>query len=190
MMKTVQIAPLTTLKERAARLALGLGLATTLAFGAVLPALAAEGEVILQAGTSSVQIADFSFNSGGAVALSGGANQTTTATPSITVVDASGSSQGWEITLSASAFENAGATKTLVASPRVTGATVNGATNSVSSYAGGISINGTNVIAGATAAQASNGTHVVTPTVEIDIPADTEIDNYTSTFTVSFVQAP
>lgn len=54
-MKTVQTRPLTTLKQRATRFGLGLGLAATLALGAALPALAAPG--VTAAGPVSAQAA-------------------------------------------------------------------------------------------------------------------------------------
>ena len=45
-MKTVQMAPISTFKQRVARLGFGVALAATLALGAVMPALAAEGDTL------------------------------------------------------------------------------------------------------------------------------------------------
>ncbi len=190
-MKAVQLTPL---KQRAARLGLGLGLAATLALGAVMPVGADDGTgtVVLNAGTRSVNIDNFSF----AARTLNGVSQTTTAAPVIAVVDPSGSSLGWNVTMSATAFENTGATKTLVATPRVTAATLtddnaSGANHANAvSYGTPISIASSAKIASSAADATSNGAFTLTPTITIDIPYNTEVATYTSTVTVTITAAP
>lgn len=187
-----------TLRQRFARFGFSCGLAATLTLGAVIPALADDGDGTIQLtpGTQSAIIGDFAF----AARNLTGAAQTSTAAPAIAVTDATGDGAGWHIQMSATAFTGTGTdqsetSRTLVAAPRVTAAPITSPslTNDVD-YDTPVSISTTPAkIASAAAAQSSNGQFTVTPDITIDIPADTyavTAAGYKSIFTVSIVAGP
>ena len=187
-MKTLQMGPLTTLKHRVARLGFGVSLAAMLALGAAMPALAAPGDgtVVLTGGNLTATQAAFAFTG---VTLSGAA-QVTTASAPIEVVDATGSSLGWNVTMNMGAFTDGA--KTLVGAPRVTaGGITGGAVAGSVSYATPITVDGAaSKIGNATAADTSNGTFTFTPTVEIDVPANALAGSYTSVAVITVTSAP
>ena len=194
-MKTVQMGPKSTFKQRATRFGLGLGLAATLALGAVMPAMAAPddgvGTANVTAGVNSAIVGTFAFDDGlfapeapatpNGVKLTGLVGQVATAAPAITVVDASGSTNGWTVTMSMPNTFTDGA-KSFTAAPRITG------TTSIDKTVTGVTKSTPSIVGGATVVSApagtAGGTYIVTPTITVDIPEDTKIGTYTSTLTV------
>jgi hypothetical protein len=182
-----------SLRQRIARFGIGLGLATTMALGAVVPALADDtpvGTLTLTAGARTVDAADFSFASR---ALTGVA-QTSTASPAITVTNATGDDQGWVITMEADPFvDAAGTPHALVADPRIaTKPTLTGGaltTGSITTpYTTAVHVSTQSEIAAVDATQAGNGVFTLTPTITIDIPANAQTPvggSYSSTVTIT-----
>ncbi len=113
-MKMLQTGPMTTLKQRAARLGLGLGLAATLALGAVMPALAADPGLTITGTPVSATPGTIAYSidggSGGAtntIALDGLAHRIAFTVP-VHAVDHSGDDAGWKTSFSLTAFKTAG----------------------------------------------------------------------------------
>jgi hypothetical protein len=193
-MKTLQMGPMTTLKQRATRFGLGLGLAATLALSAAMPALAdtpsAPGTLTLTGGsTVTATIAGFAFTG---VTLTGVAGLTTEGAPQVTVVDSTGSSAGYGVGMTMTQFSGTGAAS-FTGAPRVTAGMFDYAQNTIPDYTTPIDLNDTTAvaIAGAAATQASNGTNVLSSTIAITIPADAQAGTvYSSTLTVSIVATP
>lgn len=199
-MKTVQMAPLTTFKQRAASLGLGLGLAATMALSAVMPALAADGTV---PGSINVNGGGYSVAATGnqaefTVLLDGG-NQTTTDTFGLATTDATGSGAGWDVQITVGTFaEVLDSTKTINVSPKITGVAIEtGSTGTAPSdsglaarYASGakVDVSSTAKVFGADAGTGL-GASTITPTMQITVPANAHVDSvsggYTGTITVT-----
>lgn len=113
-MKTPQTGPVTTLKQRAARLGIGLGLAATLALGAVMPALAADPGLTITgtpvsatAGTLAYSLDGGSSGAAASIALDGLAHSVAITVP-VRAVDHSGNDAGWKTSFSLSTFKTSG----------------------------------------------------------------------------------
>jgi len=110
-MKTLQTGPMTTLKQRAARFGLGLGLAATLALSAVMPALAADPGLTIT-GTpvsSTVGTLGYAVDAGtsgatASISLNGLAHSVAITVP-VHAVDHSGNDAGWNTTFSLASFK-------------------------------------------------------------------------------------
>ena len=103
-MKTMQTGPVTTLKQRVARLTVGLGLAAMMAFGAAMPTLAAEGDTGFTVTGSSLALVSVTESTGAAVTLSG-LDQTSNFNVGLTINDPSGTGAGWKVTATSTTFE-------------------------------------------------------------------------------------
>src|SRR5262245_57560302 len=100
------------LKQRLARLGLGLGLAATMAFGAVVPALADE-----VTGTTNVAGGSLTMSATDAPSIAAtlnGTDQTPIDTFDISVNDARGSGAGWNLQITSTAFSNGGGSPKLL----------------------------------------------------------------------------
>lgn len=110
-MKTMQTAPMTTLKQHIARLTIGLGLAATLALGAVMPTLAASEPVTGTAKVTGAPDVVFTVPSTLAmslVALNDGTDKDSTGSLVIGVVDYRGNGNGWKLQISSTGFMRSG----------------------------------------------------------------------------------
>jgi len=190
--------PMSNFKQRAARLTIGLGLAATMALSAVMPALAAPGTgtgtAQITGGATTATVAGFAFDdeftavpgTPDGVKLTG-ADQVATATPVVTVVDATGTASGWSVTMKLSNTFSDGGSNQFTAAPTVTGTTIRNSANALvtptGSGIGNISSTTAATIAGVAAAT-PGGTYTVTPTIQIAIPQDTKVATYTGTLTV------
>lgn len=130
-----------------------------------------------------------------------GTDQTPNYTLPMTVLDATGSGTGWNVTITSTTFTTGGG------SPHLLSTTASNATGVSSSCATGTCTNPTNSItyplgvpAGSTAptavklfnaaANSGMGKFTITPTISVSIPANTYAGTYTSTVTVAVVSGP
>lgn len=102
-MKLMQTGSMTTLSQRIARFTLGLGLAATLAFGAVMPTLAAEGDTTLTVSGSTLNITS-AVGSASSATLATGVDKTASYNIAMTVSDARGTGAGWSVSLTSTTF--------------------------------------------------------------------------------------
>ncbi|HEX3455133.1 MAG TPA: WxL domain-containing protein [Gaiellaceae bacterium] len=119
----------------------------------------------------------------------------------MTVLDATGSGSGWNVTVTSTTFTTGGG------SPHLLSTTASNATGVSSSCATGTCTNPTNSItyplgvpAGSSAptavklfnaaANTGMGNFTITPTISVSIPANTYAGTYTSTVTVAVVSGP
>ncbi len=208
-MKTLQTGPMTTLKQRATRFGIGLGLAATLALSAVMPALAATGSPAPAAGSVAVTSGDLTvsilanttatfLNGASAVALDGTA-KTATSSLAITLDDATGSGLGWQLQMTTTQFQGVGSTthKLPATALSITGGSVAAVANTNSQDpTDGVTITSQPVPASSTsafisaAANKGMGSYTVTPTLSVAIPASTYADTYTSDVTVTVASGP
>ena len=130
-----------------------------------------------------------------------GTDQSPTYTLPMTVLDATGSGSGWNVTITSTTFTTGGG------SPHLLSTTASNATGVTSSCATGTCTNPTNSIgypvgvpaAGTAptavklfnaAANTGMGNFTITPTISVAIPANTYAGTYTSTVTVAVVSGP
>jgi len=123
-----------------------------------------------------------------------GTDQTVTYAPVLGVVDATGSGNGWNLTVAATTFSD-GSGHTIapgavssVASACHAGSSCTAATNSVSGYP--LTISGTAVKFFNAAVGTGLGKVDVTPTVGVLVPGNTYAGTYTSTVTLAVVAGP
>ncbi len=212
-MKTVQMAPLTTLKQRATRFGLGLGLAATLALGAVMPALAAPGVTITGTPVSATPgTITYSIDGGASgptntIALDGRAHTIAFTVP-VAAVDHSGADAGWNNTVQLGAFTTG--TVALGEGPlsvaKATSAACDTSSSQVCSNTNAAVMNGVATLASYTTGGAAvkmfssdAGTHVAgigmgqytysTP-FTLTLPSTAKAGSYSSVLTVSAVSAP
>jgi hypothetical protein len=210
-MKTVRTTALTALKQRATRFGIGLGLAATLALGAVMPALAADPGVTVTNGTLSqgtLTVTNDTGNKG--PILRNGTVQSRTTTVAVPVsdyrTDSAGwtTSAGWKTTFQLADFVDGttsmGATTVDISTVSAT-CTVpstglcsddptlaNGATPT-SVTPGGTAGADTNKVFSAAIGH-GNGEYGFTPTLTIHVPATAKNGTYSSMLTVSTVTGP
>lgn len=182
---------------RFGRALLAISVMAALAIGAALPVLAdsSSGTATVTAG-SLTETAQATFST--SVTLNG-ADQTATYTLPITVIDATGSGAGWNLTVSSTTFTTGShsldpnASKiTGVTSACAAGATCSNPTNNVS-YTSLTLPSGNSVTAVKmfnAAANTGMGKFAITPTVAISIPANAFAGTYNSTVTVTVASAP
>jgi hypothetical protein len=130
-----------------------------------------------------------------------GVDQSPTYTLPMSVLDATGSGSGWNVTITSTTFTTGGG------SPHLLSTTASNATGVTSSCATGTCTNPTNSItyplgvpAGSSAptavklfnaaANSGMGNFTITPTISVSIPANTYAGTYTSTVTVAVVSGP
>jgi hypothetical protein len=92
------------LKQRIARFGIGIGLAATMALGAVVPALADDNTLTVTGGALSITPAVGATSSAN---LSGGGDKTASYNIGLTISDARGSGDGWSVSLTSTAFSGA-----------------------------------------------------------------------------------
>ena len=154
--------------------------------------------------TANVAAGTLSVGTVGSLTFTGtltGLNQVFTTSNSIPVTDASGSGNGWNLTIAGSAFSSGGASPRTLSSTalQLTGVTAAAATDSTATMPSN-SISGTLTVplgSSATAAKFYNaaansgmGSFTLTPSYSLTIPASTFAANYSSTLTVSLVSGP
>jgi hypothetical protein len=199
-----------SLKHRIARFGLGLGLAATMALGAVVPALADEGSLTITGGTLTLESKSVGAATG--VALNG-LDKTTTYTIDLDVNDPTGTGAGGNVTMTSTTFKGPAVTGT--GDPENAGKNLPGAGSWISSRPttacnGGstctVATDGAvvsyqyNVPASGTAPTATKmysaavdsglGRMDIEATVTVDVPANTYAGVYTSTITLALVSAP
>jgi hypothetical protein len=125
-----------------------------------------------------------------------GTDQTTSYSFNINVVDARGTGAGWNLTMQASQFQNAGDTHQLspTASTLHT-VTASCVTNTSCSASGGSAQTlgsdlSTTAKIWSAASNEGMGSWTVTPTVNITVPANTYADTYTSNVRVDLIAGP
>lgn len=207
-MKTVQIDPKNTPSQRAARFALGLGLAATMALSAVMPTLAAP-DLTITAAPLGFGVAPV-VNAATGVTLDG-TNKTSTYTINLDVNDPTGTGAGWNVTMTSTTFvgpatgsaPNAGKSLSATASTIAARAEVTCSTSTTCTPATDVAA----VVAypyavpaavaaptatkmTSTAAGTGLGRMTFSPSVNIAIPANTYAGTYTSTVTLALVSAP
>ena len=162
----------------------------TLAVGAALPSIAL---ATLSLTTSAAPTFTDNLNLG---------DQTQTYTAALTAKDtSSGTSAGWNLTITSTEFTTGGTT------PRTLATNASSVTSVASACAGGTCVNPVNSItypltvpAGSTpptavkffnaAANTGQGTFSVTPTVRVTVPQNSYAGTYTSTLTLAIVSGP
>jgi hypothetical protein len=215
-MKTVQMGPLSTFKQRATQLALGLGLAATLAFGAVMPALAADPVIVVQAGSLSISSTPTIVPTGTQTAIVRDGtdhNRTFTVNSIVTdyrqAPDTFTDAAGWNVNISMGEFldgaANMGTTATPTASITKVAASSTSAAEVTSDFGpsalenqiagaasltpgGAAGLDTAKVFSAATAHGV--GVYTFTPTVTVTVPAAAAPGTYTSLLTVSVDTAP
>jgi hypothetical protein len=183
----------TALKASFAAAVLGLALAAaTGASAANVTATATVTAGTLSLSTSATPSVSSTLN---------GTDQAPTYTLPMTVLDATGSGTGWNVTITSTTFTTGGG------SPHLLSTTASNATGVTSSCATGTCTNPTNSItyplgvpAGSSAptavklfnaaANTGMGNFTITPTISVSIPANTYAGTYTSTVTVAVVSGP
>lgn len=214
-MTTVQMAPLTALKQRATRFGLGLGLAATLALGAVMPTLAASDPgltitgtpVSAAAGTLTYSLDGQAADSSAAIALDGKAHSIAIVVP-VHAVDHSGDDAGWHTTFSLSTFKTgsggllgegalgvtaAGSAACDTSASQVCSNNNAAVTNGVSptTYTtGGGALSVFSSDAGAHVSGIGMGQYDYDTTLTLAVPSTAKAGTYASTLTVTAVTAP
>ena len=123
-----------------------------------------------------------------------GTDQTVNYAPVLSVVDATGSGNGWNLTVAATTFSDglghtfAPGAVSSVASACQVGSSCTAATNSVSGYP--LTISGTAVKFFNAAVGTGLGQFDVTPTVGVVVPGNAYAGTYTSTVTLAVVSGP
>ncbi len=212
-MKTVQMGPVTTLKQRAARFGIGLGLAATLALGAVMPALAADPGLTITgtpvsatAGTLSYVVDSGSSGPAAAITLDGKAHSIAIAVP-VHAVDHSGDDAGWNTTFSLSTFKTSGNVQLGEGALSVTAATsaacdttasqvcsntdaavINGVAPTTYTTGGTLKVFSSD--AGTHASGIGMGQYDYATTLTLAVPSTARAGTYASTLTVTAVTAP
>jgi hypothetical protein len=154
--------------------------------------------------TATVSAGTLSLSSSAAPTVSAtldGTDQAPSYTMPMTVNDATGSGNGWNVTITSTTFSTGGGSPHLLSTgaSTVTGVTSACATGTCTNPTNGISYN-LAVPAGGTAptavklfnaaANSGLGNFTVTPTVQVAIPANTYAGTYTSTVTLAVVSGP
>ena len=203
-MKSVQMAPMTTLKQRATRFGLGLGLAATLALSAVMPALAAPDPAAGTLGIEGASNVAYTFPQSLAltdsvtsnpISLLDGKDHIATGQVVIGVTDYTGSHAGWGLQISSAGFKKDGV-GTALAGFAITGVTDAHATSDTGSYTNPVNdILPGNVPTSASPFYTANpGTGVgkfdLTTTFTLPVPATTLAGTYTATIMIDTTDAP
>ena len=194
-MRSPQIGIMICLKQRAARLTLGLGLAAALACGAVVPALADDVTGTAEvSGAASVVFSVPATLSMSAVSLDG-TDKESTGSLAIGVTDYRGTGAGWKLQVSSTGFMRSGDTTPLagfkISSSALadisTGAST-APTNTASTSA--IPIGSSPATFYSAAADSGMGNFTITPTFVLPVPANTLQGSYTAAVTIDTSSAP
>jgi hypothetical protein len=188
-----------SLKHRIARFGVGLGLAATMALGAVVPALA--DDVTGQATVSAGSLAFSATDAPAVSAILNGTNQTPTDPFDISVNDARGSGAGWNLQITSTTFSTGGGTpKTLSNSAASITAASSGCdqgtcTNPTNGISYPVTVPAdtaapTPVKIFNAAADSGMGDFTITPTLQVAIPANTYAGTYSSTMTITIATGP
>ncbi len=188
-----------TLKARIARLGLTLGLAATLAVGAVAPALAdnVTGTATITGGSLAMAAAD----APALTATLNGTDQNVTDTITVDAKDNTGTGAGWKLQVTSTQFSTGGTTPKTLSTTATTITAVSAVCD------GGTCTNPTNSVtypltvpAGTLAPAAVSfynaalntgmGDFTVTPTFQVAVPANAYAGNYSSTVTLTIASGP
>lgn len=186
-------------KNRIKRFGLGLGLAATMALGAVVPALAdnVTGTTAITGGSLAMAASDAPV----VAATLNGTDQTVTDSFVIDAQDNTGTGSGWKLQITSTQFSTSGVSpKTLSTSAaRITGASVacdaGTCTTPTNSIAYPLTVPAATVAPAAVsffnaAVTTGMGDFTVTPTFEVSIPANTYAASYSSTVTITIASGP
>lgn len=185
------------LSRHIASAAMGIGMLGVLVVGNVGTAMAdtGNGSLAVNAGTLSETITSVTINGGTGLTLNG-TDQTPSIAMPMTVTDATGSGAGWHLTIKADQFTG-GSSDTLpttavsvsgVTPTDVSGTTDTDPTGNTGSYPRTVSSTASPLYSAAV--NSGLGAFTVTPTMTLNVPANTVPDTYQSTFTVAIVSGP
>lgn len=187
------------LSRHIASAAIGVGMLGVLIGGNVGTAMAdtGNGSLAVGAGGLSESITSVTINGGSGLNLNG-TDQTPSIAMPMTVTDATGSGAGWHLTITADQFTgttsnshklSASAVSVSGVTPTdVSGTTDTDPTGNTVGYP--LTVNSTAAPLYTAAVNSGLGAFTVTPTMTLNVPANTVPDTYTSTFTVGIVSGP
>ncbi len=189
------------LSRHIASAAIGVGMLGVLIGGNVGTAMAdtGNGSLDVGAGSLSESITSVTINGGSGLALNG-TDQTPSIAMPMTVTDATGSGAGWHLTIKAGQFTGttSSSDKLPTSAVSVSGVTPTDVSGSTNTAPSGNTVNypltvptGNTASSLYSAAAASGlGAFTVTPTMTLNVPANTVPDTYQSIFTVAIVSGP
>lgn len=205
-MKTLQTGPMTTLKQRATRLTLGLGLAATMALSAAMPTLAAtdpvDGTVTVTGSPLSVSVTETSADFGNADV--DGTAKTLDTNITVVATDWTGTNEGWKLQISGTQFADSVVTSQTLPTDVASVQAITSDTPGANATASSPTVTSLTTIPAGTAPTAATfynsaagtgmGDHTIVTPLRVVLPANTKANSsgghYGATFTVSIVSAP